>query len=314
MNVRRTLVSILIFLNLFAAFGAFAQTYPTNNPMYVPAAVLPATTLTTAGTVTFQNNGNATLLLRVAGTNSALSAVVQVTESRASSPTWTTVPVQSVGGSRLTTITANGLYRVNVSGAAQVRFNLASLTGTNVIVSAAGSIGLESVATLPAVRSTYSASATVAPAASATDFLTVTGSASTTVRIVRAACSGTATAAGAATLVALKRSTANSAGTSAAVTAAPLDSTNAAASATALNYTANPTTGTLVGILRNATLVLTAVSSSIAATPVTWEFGLNPGEQNVVLRGTSQVFALNGAGASFPAGASLLCNVTWTEE
>jgi hypothetical protein len=34
----------------------------------------------------------------------------------------------------------------------------------------------------------------------------------------------------------------------------------------------------------------------------------------VVLRGANQVFALNGNGASFPAGTSLSCSVEWIEQ
>lgn len=310
MKLLRTLMTALIALAISAA--APAQNYSISNPTYIPTAVLAATTFTTAGTATFNNNGNGTILIRVAGTNTGLSGVVQISESRATSPSWTTVPVQTIGGGVTSTIIANGLYRLNVSGAAQIRFNLASVTGTNVIVSAAATPGAEFVSTLPVVRSTYTAAVTVTPASSATDFLTVAGSASKTVRIQRAQCSGTAASTATGTLVALKRSAANTGGTSSSATAVSYDSGYANASASVLTFTTNPTTGALVGNLRSSAIVVTATTSSAGVQPVTFDFG---GEQSgVVLRGAAQVFALNGAAASFPASTSLLCNVIWTEE
>lgn len=306
---------IVVMLVMAIAFSpAQSQTYAVNNPTYIPTAILAPSTFTTSGTATFNNNGNGTVLIRVAGTNTGLSAVVQITESRVASPTWTTVPVQTVGGTITSTITANGLYRLNVNGAAQVRFNLSSITGTNVTVSAAGTPGAEFTQQLPASQATYSAAATITPASSATDFFTLTGSASKTIRVTRAACSGTAASAATGTLVAVKRSAANTGGTTSAATATALDSGNAAAAATALTYSANPTTGTLVGNLRSAFIVMTPTTSAIGVQPVAWEFGMRPGEQPVVLRGVAQVFALNGGGASFPGSSSLACNVTWTEE
>lgn len=315
MKLARRLIVSLIAALLVVAPLAQAQQYPINNPTYIPTAVLAASTFTAAGTATFNNNGNGTALIRVAGTNTGLSAVVQITESRAASPTWTTVPVQTVGGSRISTITANGLYRLNINGATQVRFNLASITGTNVIVSASATPGAEFVQQLPAVKTTYSATATVAPAASGTDLLTITGSATKTVSVTHASCSGTSTAVGAGSLFLAKRSTANTGGTSAAVTAVPVDSADAAASATVLNYSANPTTGTLVGNVASAIITLTpAATTTYGALPVKWDFGQRDGEKPIVLRGIAQVFALNGGGVTLPSGASLLCNLAWTEE
>lgn len=293
--------------------AAPAQTYPINNPSYIPTAVLAATTFTAAGTATFNNNGNGTVLIRVAGTNSVLSAVVQITESRAASPTWTTVPVQLVGGGVVTTITANGLYRLNINGAAQVRFNLASLTGTNVIVSAAATPGSEFVEVLPVVRSTYAASAVITPAGSATDLLQISGSASKTVKVQSLTCTHTATAAGVNNLVALKRSAANTGGTTAAATAVGLDSTFPTPAASVVTYSANPTTGALVGNLAVRAAGASVPTGTMAAVPVVFDFG-STDRQGVVLRGTAETFALNGAAASFPTGATLQCALRWTEE
>lgn len=319
-KILRTLVAGLLFLSTaIAPLPLLAQAYPSNNPTYIPTAILPATTMTAVGSTTFNSNGNGNMLLRVAGTFTSFSATVQMTESRATSPTWTSVSAQTVGGSRVSNITAAGLYRINVAGAAQMRFNMTSFVGTSVIVSAAAAPGPEFVATLPAARATYSlATSGQTLTSSATDFLTIGGSVSNTLRIVRVACDGTATANGIAKIVALKRSTSDTGTVGPIPTVVALDSNNPTSTATVNTYSANPTTGTLVGNLRVGNLTLPAAapaSGTIVGAPLVWEFGNSPGgEQGVVLRGSSEVFALNGAATTFPSGHAINCAVTWTQE
>lgn len=169
---------------------------------------------------------------------------------------------------------------------------------------------------------TYSAAfVALAPAASATDFLTITGSATKTVFVRSVSCSGISTAAATATINGVVRSTANTGGTAVTPSATaggqlvPHDSTASAATAAVAAYTANPTTGTLVGIVRSDKLTTTtAASSAVNGQPLmVWRFGDNQ-DQSVVLRGATQVFALNGAGASFSAGTALNCSVEWIEQ
>lgn len=166
------------------------------------------------------------------------------------------------------------------------------------------------------VYPTYTAVAVgLVPAASATDFLTLTGSATKTVKVTRANCTGISTAAATALLVALKRSTADTAGTSTTLTAVPSDSNLAAATAVAKAYTANPTTGTLVGNLRaHYVTTSTAASSQVPIELTPFEFGSFGANYPVVLRGVAQTFALNGNGASFSGGTTLACSVQWTEQ
>lgn len=297
---------------------AAAQAYPSSNPTYIPTAVVPATTLTAAGDVTLNANGLGTITARIAGTNTGVAGVFQGTNERSANPTWTTigaVPVGASGGGAVSAVTGNGLYRLNASGFSQVRFHMTAISTGSAVVTMAGTPGPSLTAVAPVRRSTYSAAVTaLAPAASATDFFTLTGAAGVTVRINHVECSGISTAAATATVNALLRSTANSAGTSSAATAVPHDSSDPAATATALSYTANPTTGTLVGVVRSGKLTtVTAASTAVLAGPLSWDFGTGQHEE-VTLRGTGQVFALNGAGASFTSGAALNCSVTWTEE
>lgn len=146
----------------------------------------------------------------------------------------------------------------------------------------------------------------------ATDFCYITGSASKTVRVTRIAFAGSATTGVAVPFVVLKRSTANTAGTCATTTAVPLDSTDAAATAVATYCTVNPTTGTLVGNIEAQTYFLAATATA-PSSPLVFTFGTLPGERALVLRGTSQVAALN-ANATAISGGLADCTIDWTEE
>lgn len=144
----------------------------------------------------------------------------------------------------------------------------------------------------------------------ATDVFTITGSATKTVRVTQLQISATKTTSTNVDFLLLKRSTANTGGTSSTLTAVPLDSTSAAATATARSYTANPTTGTLVGNLRTAKMFINTITGG-ASTFLEWKFG--EGCQPIYLRGTSEVLALNLNGATL-AGSSLNIYIEWTEE
>jgi hypothetical protein len=143
-----------------------------------------------------------------------------------------------------------------------------------------------------------------------TDIFTITGSASKTIRVTRISFTGTQTTGTQIRVIVLKRSTANSGGTSTSPARVPHDSNNAAATATVLAYTANPTTGTLVGNIRAAKVLvgLTTVNSD----QLIIDFGTRNG-QGFVLRGTTQVLAINLAGVTI-AGNSLDISFEWTEE
>lgn len=163
--------------------------------------------------------------------------------------------------------------------------------------------------TSPAQRNTYAAVVTaLAPAASATDFFTITGAAGKIVQVREIGCTGTSTAAGSLAVTLTKRSTANSAGTSTTMTNVPFNSGNAAASAVVKAYTANPTTGTAVGVIASGLLATVAPASSGVN-----GFDLRFTDQLPTLVSASQVLALNAGGASFTSGASLTCRVVWTE-
>lgn len=161
-------------------------------------------------------------------------------------------------------------------------------------------------------RITYRANiAGLVPAASATDVFYISGSATKTVTVNRVVVSGTAGTAVVVPVQIIKRSTANSGGTCAASTNVPLDSSDAAATAVVSSCTANPTTGTAVGTVASQAVFL-SLSSAVNAGAGEFNFGANNGKP-VVLRGTSQVLAVNFNAVSVSSGV-VTAYVEWTEE
>jgi hypothetical protein len=150
------------------------------------------------------------------------------------------------------------------------------------------------------------------PAAAATDIFCVTGSATKTVNIQQFQISGIATAAAAVDVVVVKRSTANTGGTSTTPTIVPLDSANAAVTAVVNAYTANPTTGTLVGNVAARKITIATAAAAIPIMPTIFEF-VSPKLQGLTLRGTAQVACLNWNGQT-NAGNSVDVSVRFTEE
>ena len=142
----------------------------------------------------------------------------------------------------------------------------------------------------------------------------MSGSATTTIRVTHIECTGTSTANGTSLVNLLDRSTLDTAGTSTTITPDPEDSNDPASTAVAKAYTANPTTGTLIGLIRSGFITTVApTSSTIGAGTLTWDFGKNQDEE-LTLRGVNQLMALNGNGASYPAGTVLNCAIEYTEE
>lgn len=163
-------------------------------------------------------------------------------------------------------------------------------------------------------KSTYGAAISGLVIASlATDIVTVTGSASKTIKIQNIEISGTTTAGAGASVSAtlVKRSTADTGGTSTTPTAVAYDSTNSAATATFRAYTVNPTSlGTAVGSIRATRLVLAQVGT--AGQPITWAFDGNY-SQFPTLRGTSEQLCIN-FNTTTITGPVISISIEWSEE
>lgn len=173
-----------------------------------------------------------------------------------------------------------------------------SLPTTN----SAGSIAAYSAATI-----------SQATAASATDVWCIRGSATKTVKIQGVRISGIASANTVVSALLVKRSTANSGGTSSAVTVVPHDSLEDAASATVASYSANPTLGTSVGLLRAENILFAGNSApNLAIEIVVYQFSVYSGRVPT-LRGTSESLCVNLNGQTVSGGA-ISVDAQWTEE
>lgn len=162
-------------------------------------------------------------------------------------------------------------------------------------------------------RQTYYAAVTgLALAAAATDVFTLTGAPGRLIRPVKAGFSGVATAAGAFSFVVAKRSTANTGGTATTPTAVPASSTHAPAKGIVRAYTANPTTGTLVGNMMSMRDTLTTAAGGLPEAVTTIDF---EGEYrgDIELRSETEVLALNLNGATVTGGI-IDAWICWTEE
>ena len=170
-------------------------------------------------------------------------------------------------------------------------------------------------------KASYMAASTfVAPAASTTDLFEIYGSSTKTIKVLRVEVSYKASTGHSATdeCFLLRRSTANSSGTSVTLDNLKLDTNNGSGTAVAKSYTANPTTGTLVG--RIASRILTpsvppAAATSVTGAPALCLFDANIAGQPITLRGTAEGLVINFNGTIPSAGTPRLAvTFYWTEE
>ena len=176
---------------------------------------------------------------------------------------------------------------------------------------AVGTTGIPAVVT-ESTKATYScAIGATTLAATATDFWTLVGSSTKTVRLLRLTISGIATSAGTSEIYLFKRTTANSSGTATQPTIVQHDSNDAAPTAVVNTYSANPTLGT--GYALRAQRLSLAVTASSDVPPIVWDFS-NRNSKGLVLRGVAQCAALNFNGAAVVGGTSLCIDCEFTEE
>jgi hypothetical protein len=154
------------------------------------------------------------------------------------------------------------------------------------------------------------------PAATPTDVLTISGSATKTVRVAKIVVGGLMTATGGQlNPLIVRRSAANTGGTSTTPAILPRDTNNSAATAVVTLYTANPASlGTTVGTLDSCRLVLEPNGSTTVPDICAFTYGVN-NDQMIALRGVTDILAINFAGAALPGAGSVLdFDVEFTEE
>ena len=160
-------------------------------------------------------------------------------------------------------------------------------------------------------KPTYSATiANVTPAAAANDVCTITGSATTTVRIRRVIFSGRADAVMTDPVGIVKRSAATTGGTSVLMTNVPHDSGSSAATAVTEYYTANGAIGAIVGAVADVYVQFANATTGLGSQYV---FKFGELGSPLVLRGAAQQLAVNLGGLTYTSG-SIACTFEWTED
>lgn len=124
-------LGMLVALALSAvALSVSAQTYPYQNPTYIPAATLSPTILSAPGAVVYTALGIGTVSVRVSGTCTSLAATLQASNDGTNYTainlypvaTGTTAPVA------VASISAAGFWKANTSGFTTVKVNVTALT------------------------------------------------------------------------------------------------------------------------------------------------------------------------------------------
>jgi hypothetical protein len=168
---------------------------------------------------------------------------------------------------------------------------------------------------------TYTATNSFTPPATPTDLVTITGSASKTVKVWSIRLTTTNTAAGSQEFFLIKRSTADTTGTPVAGTVFPLDSASAAGTATVNHYTANPgALGTAVGTVNRVRISSPAAVPAAFVTNIDAGYELLPVMRNgitpqpITLRGIAEQLAVNFNGAALVAGQTHVYTIVWSEE
>jgi len=162
---------------------------------------------------------------------------------------------------------------------------------------------------------TYQISANnITPATTPTDILTLSGSASKTIRITKIIFTSTQTTAGINNWLIVKRSALNSGGTSSTPTIIPSDSTNPGATAVPVLYSVNPTSlGASVGNVQVQKILSPTPSATTSNDPKIFDFTNSGVDQGIVLRTASELLALNFAGAALPTGLVISVTLQWQE-
>ncbi len=161
------------------------------------------------------------------------------------------------------------------------------------------------------MKPTYSSTAIVVPAASATDICMITGSATKNIRVRRLLISGVASVVQTEEIGIVKRSTLNTGGTGSIGVAVPYDSASAAASALVEFFTGNPTLGTLIGAIADFDITWGNLTTGVGSAVKEILFGQLGSP--VVLRGATQQLSVNLNGNSLVSG-KVSCTWEWTEE
>lgn len=159
----------------------------------------------------------------------------------------------------------------------------------------------------------WSASPPFTPPATPTDVCSIFGNTQKMIKVYKLRLSTLQTTAGINNWLLIKRSSANLAGTSTFMVKAASDSAELVSGASVAFWTANPTTGSSVGVLRSVQLPAPVLASNAQAL-YEFDFGPTTGGRSIVLRSAAEGLAVNFNGAALPPGLTVTCEFMWTEE
>lgn len=221
-------------------------------------------------------------------------------------------------GGLVTSTTVAGQFIIPNYGFQQVRVIASSFTSGLMTAFLDMSIGAPSgqqYANIEGQKASFSAAVNAhAPAATPTDWFTLQGSATKTIRITRIKIRARATAANQYRISVKKYSVFLTGGTPAAVTAVAHDSGDSAATAAVQTWAGGlPTPGTLVGAIEDESVPMSVLGTPVFDGPVLYDYAVRP-SRAIVLRGIAQYVALNSAGVALPAGSVFDVKFEWTEE
>lgn len=249
------------------------------------------------------------LPLSIASTTSGQKGVLAQGAVTTAAPSYTTSQTDPLS------LTTSGALRSDLQSVGGSNITLGQKTMANslpvVLSSDQNTINVVSSA---ASLATYFAAANFTVAALVpTDFFTIAGSGTKTIKVRRIKISGVNTGNTNALINVIKRSVADTGGTSTVVTNVSADSTDSAATATVRSYTANPTLGTGVGTIDTRYLFFPGLASTNPAKTEDFVFG-TANDKAVTLRGTAEQLVLNFNGVTLGGTSTVSVMVEWTEE
>lgn len=173
----------------------------------------------------------------------------------------------------------------------------------------------QGIANIEGQKATYSYAINAhAPAATPTDWFTILGSATKTVKITRLRIALRSTAAAQYRVSLVKYSVAYTGGTPVAVPAIPHDSADPAATALVQTWAGGlPTPGTALGKVEDDSILSGVLGTPVFQPEVSYYDLVRPGKA-YTLRGIAQYFALNSNGVALPGGLVADVKLETTEE
>jgi len=264
----------------------------------------------------------ATGVVTVQGIAGGTTVPVSGTVSATQSGTWTVQPGNTANTTAWLVTGTGGTFPVTQStspwvvnetqiGGSAYSLGQKTMANSAPVVIASDQSAIPVTPSNPSISTYVAVAVAIAPAASATDIFTITGSGTKVVRIYKVRVLGSkSNPAAVVTMNLIKRSTLDTGGTSAAITPVSMDSSDGAATAVVSSYSANPTSlGTSLGIVSpNPTFVPNSVAELFQA--LFGDFGMR---KPITLENANENVALNLSGTTV-SGGSITIEVTWTEQ